>query len=314
MIDPQHSQLQPGVWADELTALVALISERESKVERVATALDYVGSAVELLRNPTILNSCEQPDLLADDANASAVEVARSLVQGWIDRGLDARSMLDSSYPQSLRNVFDKPPLIFVSGCWDESRDEVAVAVVGTRNPTDEGVRRAGRLAKELVESGVTVLSGLAKGIDAAVHRGALDAGGRTVAVMGTGIDQRYPAENRGLADQIVAQGGALISQFLPDQGPRPWTFPKRNVTMSGLSTATIVVEASETSGTRIQSRVALRHGRRVFLTSAIVEAYPWARRLVEEGIDGARAIEISSTDDALGHLRESDVVMPVLA
>jgi DNA processing protein len=144
------------------------------------------------------------------------------------------------------------------------------------------------------------VFSGLAKGIDAHAHIGALRGGGRTVAVMGTGILRRYPAENAKLADAIVEAGGALLSQFFPNQPPTRWTFPKRNVTMSGLSLATVVVEAGATSGAKMQAEAALTHGRSVFLPSSLVAAHSWARRMVSEGFKGTLATEIHSTDDLL--------------
>jgi DNA processing protein len=124
----------------------------------------------------------------------------------------------------------------------------------------------------------VTVLSGLARGIDATAHQAALDAGGRTVAVMGTGIDRIYPAEHQSLAEDIV-RSGALVSQFWPDAPPTKVSFPLRNVVMSGMAIGTVVVEASETSGARMQARLALEHGKRLFLVGSLVMHEDWAKR-----------------------------------
>jgi DNA processing protein len=172
---------------------------------------------------------------------------------------------------------------LFIAGKWDDSIDMRAVAIVGTRTASEDGCKRAYRLARELGAAGITVISGLAKGIDTCAHMGALKSGGRTVAVMGTGILERYPKENAALADSILRSGGALLSQFFPEQPPTRWTFPVRNVTMSGLSVATVVVEAGASSGARMQAQAALTHGRPVFLPTSLVEAHAWARKLVEE-------------------------------
>jgi DNA processing protein len=134
-------------------------------------------------------------------------------------------------------------------------------------------------------------------------HSAALRAGGRTTAVLGTGINRMYPVANAELARTIADGAGALISQFLPDQPPTKWTFPKRNVVMSGLSYATVVVEASWTSGARVQATEALRHGRTVYLLRSLVESHEWARKYVEEGCHCVRAIALSSLDELIENL-----------
>lgn len=140
-----------------------------------------------------------------------------------------------------------------------------SVAVVATREASAAGIRRAQRMAQTLAERGVTVISGMAKGIDSAGHRAVLDTGGRTIAVLGTGITRCYPCENRGLAEEIMAQG-ALVSQFWPTRSPGKDTFRRRNVIISGLSQSTLVIEATSTSGAEMQARLALEHGKKVFL------------------------------------------------
>src|SRR5262249_2922311 len=148
---------------------------------------------------------------------------------------------------------------------------------------TAAGRRRAARMARLLAANGVTVLSGLARGIDTAAHQAALDAGGRTVAGLGTGIRRIYPPENPELAEQIVERG-ALVSQFWPDTPPTTYGFPRRNVTMSGMGQGTVVIEAASTSGAKMQARLALEHGKKVFLVHHLVTEQPWARRYLERG------------------------------
>ncbi len=199
-------------------------------------------------------------------------------MQGWADEGLSFVTVLDDAYPARLRQVHQAPPFLFARGRLVS--DDPAVSVVGSRKASPQGLHIAAGVATALAQRGVTVLSGLAAGIDAAAHRAALAAGGRTVAVIGTGIRGYYPAGNRNLQDQI-ARDGLVLSQFWPDGPPRAQHFPMRNATMSGYGVATLVVEAGETSGARIQARVAVEHGRPVMLTDLVVERNLWAQALV---------------------------------
>jgi DNA processing protein len=186
-------------------------------------------------------------------------------------------TVLDDDYPSNLRMVQDGPPFLFVKGSLLPD-DERAIAVVGTRSASSEGLDLARQLGRCLAERGVTVVSGLAAGVDAEAHEGALDGGGRTIAVFGTGIDKVYPAANRDLARRITASGAA-VSQFWPDTSGARWTFPARNIVTSGLSIGTVVVEASETSGARLQAENAVRHGKRLFLVRKLVQE-PWAHAI----------------------------------
>jgi len=222
-----------------------------------------------------------------------------------VDAELDAAAavgaglvtVLDQWYPANLRLVHNLPPYLFVRGELREA-DIRSVAVVGTRNASDAGRRRAALLSRLLVEREVTVVSGLARGIDTAAHRTALDAGGRTIAVFGTGIAKIYPAENRALAEEIVGRG-ALVSQFWPTQPPDRGTFSRRNVVTSGISQGTVVIEASSTSGAKLQARLALEHGKRVFLVRSLVAGERWAQGYVAE----RGAIEVREIDDVVRHL-----------
>ena len=211
--------------------------------------------------------------------------------------GVQLVTVLDSGYPANLRLIPNLPPFLFVRGDIRE-QDVRSVAVVGTREASEAGIRRAGRMAHLLAERGVTVISGLARGIDAAAHRGVLDAGGRTIAVFGTGITKVYPSENRELAEEIVRRG-ALVSQFWPTRSPGKDTFPRRNIVTSGLSQGTVVIEASRTSGAKMQARLALEHGKRVFLVKSLVTNQRWAQDYVQK----RGAIEVGDVDEVVRYL-----------
>lgn len=303
----QASALVSGDSDHELASIVALIRSRVLPAHKISTVIDNVGSAVKLVQ------LSEEDRLLAGPANASHEVIGAVTAEGlgeamrdvheWRDRDLDVRTVLDPTYPANLHSIFDRSPLVFVAGSWLEKIDSRSVAVVGTRRPSKLGTKRARRLSKELVEAKFSVISGLAAGIDTAAHTTALRTGGRTIAVMGTGLDHRYPPQNAVLAERILGENGALISQFFPHQPPTRWTFPLRNVVMSGLSLATIVVEASETSGARMQARVALQHGRTVFLLNSLVEKHDWARKYVSQGAYETVAIQVSSTKEIVDRL-----------
>jgi len=217
--------------------------------------------------------------------------------------GIGLTTVLDDTYPVNLRMIFNLPPFLFYRGELRED-DARAVAVVGTRAPTGMGLRRAAEMARRLTEQNVTVLSGLAKGVDTAAHRATLDAGGRTIAVLGSGIMRIYPAENRELAEEIVGNG-ALVSQFWPDAPPAKYAFPRRNITMSGMGQGTVVIEASATSGAKMQARYALEHGKRVWLLRSLVQEHSWARTYATER--GAK--EVESVEEIVKELRSPAAV-----
>lgn len=224
--------------------------------------------------------------------------------------GMGARlvTVIDDGYPANLKLIPNLPPFLFVRGTLSAD-DARSVAVVGTRQASDEGLARAGRLARELADRGVTVVSGLAAGIDTAAHQAALQAGGRTIAVIGTGITRCYPVSNRGLAERIADGGGALASQFWPSTPPARHTFPRRNVVTSGISQGTVVIEASSTSGAKMQARLAIEHGKRVFLLRSLVTGQSWARRYVDE----RGAVEVSDTSDVLAWVADADRINQVV-
>lgn len=241
-------------------------------------------------------------DYDVDDGVRDAIDALRpgdvDRARSVIDELRDVRlvTVVDDDYPANLRMIQDHPPLLFVRGSL-EAADTRAIAVVGTRKPSDDGIRAAGAIAAALAAHRVTVVSGMATGIDTAAHVGALNAGGRTIAVFGTGINRVYPRSNQALARRIPLSG-AVVSQFMPDQSGTRWSFPVRNIVTSGLALATVVVEAGPTSGAKLQAQDALRHGKRVFLLRNLVDAQPWAAELIDT--PGVTAIEDPHDVDAI--------------
>ena len=217
--------------------------------------------------------------------------------------GAGMTTVLDDDYPLNLRFIHNLPPFLFYLGNLREDADAKSVAVVGTRNASEKGAETAWNLASELAEQGITVTSGLARGIDTAAHNATLEAGGRTISVFGTGITKVSPVGNRELAERIVDEGGLLVSQFFPSAPGAQWTFGKRNEVTSGISQATVVVEASKTSGARRQARLAFEHGKRVFLFQPLVEKEEWAHRMVNQ----RKASLVSNTEEIVSQILEPD-------
>ncbi len=190
----------------------------------------------------------------------------------------------DNGYPSRLKEIHDFPPVIYIRGnILDE--DEYCLAVVGTRNPSAYGRQLTEEIVSELARNKITIVSGLAKGIDTIAHRSALNAGGRTVAVMGGGLDSVYPAENANLARNII-KNGAMASEYAPGTKPRPENFPRRNRIMSGLCLGVLVIEAGETSGSLITAHLAFEQDREVFAIpgSVLSPASIGTNKLIMEG------------------------------
>jgi DNA processing protein len=242
----------------------------------------------------------EGQDQLQAEIERAQVEVAAAEDQV----GARLVTVLDDDYPANLRLIFNLPPFLFVRGTLQRD-DARSVAVVGTRKASDEGRARAWKMAGALVDEGVTVLSGLAAGIDTEAHEATLAAGGRTIAVLGTGILRQYPKENWQLAERI-AETGALVSQFWPTQPPAQHTFPRRNVVTSGMSQGTVVIEASKTSGAKMQARLALQHGKIAFLIESLVTEQPWARDYLEKF---PRAVKVRDVQEVIDRLRTPENV-----
>jgi DNA processing protein len=170
----------------------------------------------------------------------------------------------DEDYPGRLLNIYDPPAVLWARGD-AKLLDRPGIAVVGTRHPTPYGLGMAEMLSRDLANRRMTILSGMARGVDSAAHKGALDAGGKTVAVWGTGIDVVYPKENKKLAERIVESGGAIVSEYPLGTFPAPQNFPLRNRILSGMSVGVLVVEGGEYSGTRITARCAMEQNRDVY-------------------------------------------------
>ncbi|WP_084960231.1 DNA-processing protein DprA [Thermoactinospora rubra] len=255
----------------ERAALVALLQRPGASWADVALAVLEQGSAVAVLASELQVQATlfPEPDLV----ESAIVQAAESLAK-WENQGITVRTCLDADYPSQLRSIHQMPPILFSRGI--SAHDQRAIAVVGTRQASEQGLRIAAAVAHDLAVNGVTVVSGLARGIDTAAHRAALEAGGRTVAVIGTGINKFYPAENRSLQERISREG-LVVSQFWPDSPPHQRNFPMRNAVMSGYAAATVVVEAPWKSGARIQARLALEHGRPVVMPKELLE-HDWAR------------------------------------
>ena len=191
-------------------------------------------------------------------------EKAKEELEKVREIGGDVLNLDDGSYPFLLREISDPPITLYVKGDWQACFDAPCIAVVGSRRCSTYGENASQMLARDLAAKGICIVSGLARGIDTAAHRGAIQAKGRTIAVMGTGIGQVYPKENAKLVDEILNTGGAIISQFPLETPPIPENFPYRNRIISGLSLGVLIVEASERSGSLITARLALEQNREV--------------------------------------------------
>ena len=232
----------------------AKLLERFGSAEAVYTATRAELEKVRLL--PEAVDSIIARDR-HDLAEAEVVKVR--------DLGAEILILDDGVYPSALREIYDPPVALYVKGAWSECLDQPCLAIVGSRKCSTYGQNAATMLARDLAQRGVTVVSGFARGIDAAAHRGAIEAGGRTVAVLGTGIDQVYPRDHKKLGEEILAAGGAMVTQFPLHTPPVSENFPYRNRIISGLSLGVVVVEASENSGSLITARLAIEQNREVF-------------------------------------------------
>jgi DNA processing protein len=267
----------------ERAALLALLDERprlpgephRASWSEIALEVALRGSASALWdeTRELTLDGMTDPDGL--------VAAAAARLAAWVDAGMTMVTVLDANYPAALRAVHDMPPVLFTRGSL--RGDDVGISIVGSREASSTGLSIAAELAEAVVGRGLSVISGLAEGIDTAAHEATWQAAGRPIGVIGTGINTAYPptASSRAL-HQRVAETGVLISQFLPDAPPSRTSFPMRNATMSGLGQASIIVEAGEHSGTRTLVRAAIGHGRPVIITSRVVDGTDWGKRLVD--------------------------------
>jgi DNA processing protein len=243
-------------------------------------------AAVSADLEPAVASGTDVGELARLLARSSGLAVSIDREREWAQRlasVMDAHpavrilDITDPGYPANLRDIPGRPVVLFVKGELLEA-DRRAVAIVGSRDASARGLRAAGQVAGGLVDLGFTIVSGLASGIDAAAHEAALERHGRTIAVIGTGIDRVFPEQNAELARRIPSQG-ALVSQFPPGHGPTKTTFPARNSVIAGLSLGSVLVEGKKWSGTRIETDRALEQGRPVFIWASVMGDRPWVQR-----------------------------------
>ncbi len=277
-------------WDDqERATLVALVQG----LPQAGAWPGVVAEIIEAGSARSVWDAHHDQSLFDTEPPAPIAEAAHQIAD-WRTAGLGVHTFRDVSYPAQLREIHQVPPVLFSQGTLHPG--EPAVSVVGSRRACDQSLDWASEVSAALVSAGITVVSGLAAGIDTAAHTAALEAGGRTVAVLGTGINRVYPAANRDLQERIACEG-LVLSQFWPDAAATKKSFPLRNATMSGYGRATIIVEAGETSGARIQARVGVEHGRPVILRDCVVRVNEWAAALQHR----PGVYVVSSVEEVLG-------------
>ncbi|MBZ5663773.1 MAG: DNA-processing protein DprA [Acidobacteriia bacterium] len=256
----------PNLVSYQATYWLALALTPGLGPTRIKKLIEQLGTAERVFQaSLTELEATGMPAVSAQSiATGKSLDLAQQECGKAAEAGAKLISLSDPEYPARLKEIYDPPVILFVKGSI-EVLSQPGIAMVGTRHPTPYGSGMAERLSTDLAARGLVIISGLARGVDTSSHRGAVAARGKTVAVLGTGIDVMYPKENTRLAEQIVALGGALISEFPVGTSPTPQNFPIRNRIISGMSAGVLVVEAAEYSGTRITSRCALEQNRDVY-------------------------------------------------
>jgi DNA processing protein len=295
---------QPGLTTDDGLYWLAL---------RMTPGLGTrkAGQLLEVFRSPQAIFRASRSELQAAGLAAS---VAQSLASGCaFDDAADQQNqaakagavlipITDARYPPGLRDIFDPPPLLFARGRV-ELLATLMIGVVGTRRPTAYGTAVATKLSADLAAAGMTITSGMARGIDTAAHKGVLEVGGGTIAVFGCGIDQIYPAENRKLAEQI-ATAGLLITEFPMGAPAYPQNFPIRNRIISGMSAGVMVVEGSEYSGSAITAKLAVEQNREVFaVPGSVMSKMSWGPNLLIK--QGAKLVQ--EWNDVVVELKADD-------
>ncbi len=254
---------------------------------RILQAVNHVGSVTRILElSLTDLEALRFPAPAVQFISGG--QALREAEEEWKRVRAEGASLLaysDAAYPERLKEIFDPPTLLWVRG---DVRllTKPAIAVVGTRHPTPYGVGMAEMLSRDLALRGLIILSGMARGVDTAAHRGAIEAKSPTVAIWGTGIDVIYPKENKSLAEKILAGGGAIVSEHKLGTFPAPQNFPRRNRLLSGISVGVLVVEAGENSGTRVTARCAIEQNRDVYAVPGnVVNRTAWGpNTLIKQG------------------------------
>ena len=242
------------------------------------------------------------PGIAQSVSSGCAFDDAVTQQQKLAEIGAYVLPFADPRYPARLKEIFDPPPMLFARGR-TELVDELAIGVVGTRHPTAYGIAAAGRLARDLAGAGLAIVSGMARGIDTAAHKAAIEAGGGTIAVFGCGVDQIYPSENRKLAETI-AREGLILSEFPMDMPAYPQNFPIRNRIISGIGVGVLVVEGGEYSGSAITAKLAAEQNREVFAVPGnITSKMSWGPNLLIK--QGAKLVQ--EWNDVVVELRADD-------
>lgn len=289
----------PGTLSNvelERAALIAMLRHIERTKWSTQAALRARFTAGE---KPSEVLAEIDADLIIDHTDDRIAAGAVDL-DGWAAAGHPVTTFLDDDYPARLRAVHDYPLVLF--GTSPIPQEEKGFAIVGTRRPSPQGEAFASELARGLGEQGFSIVSGLARGIDTSALRSSVACGARTVAVIGSGLKHSYPAENRGLQNQI-AEEGLVLTQFFPEAPPARKNFPIRNHTMSAYSAATVIVEAGETSGTRIQAKAAIHHGRPLIVTLQVATQTKWCQEYVGAGYDVTVVNNVETAIQAAIHI-----------
>ncbi|HTV05660.1 MAG TPA: DNA-processing protein DprA [Acidobacteriaceae bacterium] len=251
---------------EERLAWLALALTPQLGPRRILRAVKQAGSPAKILS--LALTGLESLQFPAESVrfifDGHARRAADQQILAMAETGAGFLTHDDTAYPERLREIFDPPVLLWIRGN-ASLLAQPSIAVVGTRHPTPYGSGMAEMLSRDLANRGLVILSGMARGVDTAAHKGAIAAKRPTIAIWGTGVDVVYPKENKSLAEQIVAGGGAIVSEFPLGTFPAPQNFPKRNRILSGMSVGVLVIEAAEYSGTRVTARCALEQNRDVF-------------------------------------------------
>ena len=279
-----HLNMIQGVGLKTIQILRDVFGSAEHALQATSDELSKIDRLTPAMR-----------DLLRRKPVQYPIERELELIEEY---GCQVLTLYDTAYPTLLKEIDTPPIVIYIRGELT-SEDSLSLALVGSRDAKDYGRKASYRLSYQLAQRGLTIVSGLAKGIDTAAHRGALESGGRTLAVMGSGLSFVYPAANTDLAEKITASG-ALISEFPMETTPKPNNFPRRNRIISGLTLGTVVVEASNRSGALITARLAGEQGREVFAVPGEIfsELSTGTHRLINNG-----AKLVNTVDDLLNEL-----------
>ncbi len=251
-------------YSEEDSAWILLCSLNGMAPKRFYRALAQAGDCARIINEPEAFRQALGDKLTERLKSLIAKEKANELFARMEKLNVSAVTRANEGYPESLEHIQDPPPVLFIKGCLCLD-SEKQLAIVGTRRATYDGKKSAGLFARALAENGVSIVSGLARGIDTLAHTACLEAGGHTIAVLGNGLASVYPPENLDLAQRIVDNGGSVISELPLDEMPSRWTFPARNRLIAGLSRGVLVVEGDRKSGSLITASAALEQGRDVF-------------------------------------------------